>query len=196
LTVTDAAAVKHAVEDLQRGFGPIAGVVNSAGIARDVPCLKTDPEMFRAILDVNVIGSFIVAQVAARSMAEAKRAGAIVNVASISGVQGNIGRVAYGASKGAVITMTKVMAVELAAHGIRVNAVAPGPVDTPLVRELRGEEIRRLWLRTIPQGRYAAPSEIAPAIAFLLDGAKSSFITGQILAIDGGFDAGGLLPDG
>jgi NAD(P)-dependent dehydrogenase (short-subunit alcohol dehydrogenase family) len=195
IDITDQAAVEEAVEQIESGFGPVSGAVNSAGIARDVPCLETDPDMFRAILDVNVLGSFIVARAAARAMVRAKRKGAIVNVASVSGMRGNIGRVAYGASKGAVIAMTKVMAVELAAHGIRVNAVSPGPVDTPLVKVLHGEDIRRLWLRTIPQRRYAAPSEIGSAIAFLLDETKSSFITGQNLAVDGGFDAGGLLPD-
>jgi len=195
LDITNATAVKSAITDIERGLGPIKGVLNSAGIARDVHCLETDPEMFRAILEVNVIGSFIVAQAAARSMIEAKRAGAIVNIASISGMRGNIGRVAYGASKGAVITMTKVMAVELAEHNIRVNAVSPGPVETPLVQKLHGEDIRQQWLRTIPQRRYAAPIEIASAIVFLLDNAKASFITGQNLAVDGGFDGGGLLPD-
>jgi NAD(P)-dependent dehydrogenase (short-subunit alcohol dehydrogenase family) len=145
---------------------------------------------------VNVIGSFIVAQAAARAMIEGKRQGAIVNIASISGIRGNIGRVAYGASKGAIVTMTKVMAVELAAHGIRVNAVSPGPVDTPMVQALHGGDIRRLWMNVIPQRRYAAPSEIASVIAFLLDGAKSSFVTGQNWAADGGFEGGGLLPEG
>jgi NAD(P)-dependent dehydrogenase (short-subunit alcohol dehydrogenase family) len=195
LSVTDAAAVDRAVNNIEGNLGPICAVVNSAGIARDVPCLETSPDMFRTILDVNVIGSFNVAQAAARAMIAGKRKGSIVNVASISGVRGNIGRVAYGASKGAVITMTKVMAVELASFDIRVNAVSPGPVDTPLVQEMHGEAIRELWLRTIPQRRYAAPAEIASAIAFLLDDAKASFITGQNLAVDGGFEGGGLLPD-
>jgi NAD(P)-dependent dehydrogenase (short-subunit alcohol dehydrogenase family) len=194
--VIDAAAVAKAFAEIERALGPIAGAVNSAGIARDIPCLETDPALFRTILDVNVIGSFIVAQAAARSMIAGKRQGAIVNIASISGIRGNIGRVAYGASKGAVVTMTKVMAVELAAHGIRVNAVSPGPVDTPMVQALHGEDIRRLWQKVIPQRRYAAPSEIASVIAFLLDEAKSSFITGQNWAADGGFEGGGLLPDG
>ncbi len=195
LDITDAAAAGRAAEDIERDFGPICGVVNSAGIARDIPCLETPPDLFRTIMDVNVTGSFIVAQAAARVMVKAGRKGAIVNIASVSGMRGNIGRVAYGASKGAVLVMTKVMAVELAAHGIRVNAVSPGPVDTPMVQTLHGADIRQRWLGTIPQRRYAVPSEIASAIAFLLDGAKSSFITGQNLAVDGGFDAGGLLPE-
>jgi NAD(P)-dependent dehydrogenase (short-subunit alcohol dehydrogenase family) len=194
--ITDAAAVANAIAETGRLLGPVTGAVNCAGIARDIPCLETDPGLFRTILDVNVIGSFIVAQAVARSMIEGKRKGGIVNIASVSGIRGNTGRVAYGASKGAVLVMTKVMAVELAAHGIRVNAVSPGPVDTPMVQALHGEDIRRLWLNTIPQRRYAAPSEIAPVIAFLLDGAKSSFVTGQNWGADGGFEGGGLLPEG
>ena len=194
--ITDAAAVASAIVEIGRALGPITGAVNCAGIARDIPCLETDPALFRTILDVNVVGSFVVAQAAARAMIGGKRQGAIVNIASISGIRGNIGRVAYGASKGAVVTMTKVMAVELAAHGIRVNAVSPGPVDTPMVQALHGEDIRRQWLRVIPQRRYAAPSEIASVIAFLLDGEKSSFVTGQNWAADGGFEAGGVLPEG
>jgi NAD(P)-dependent dehydrogenase (short-subunit alcohol dehydrogenase family) len=194
--ITDAAAVAKALAEIERAVGPVTGVVNSAGIARDIPCLETDPALFRTILDVNVIGSFIAAQAAARAMIEGKRQGAIVNIASISGIRGNIGRVAYGASKGAIITMTKVMAVELAAYGIRVNAVSPGPVDTPMVQVLHGKDIRRLWLNVIPQRRYGAPSEIASVIAFLLDGTKSSFVTGQNWAADGGFEGGGLMPEG
>jgi NAD(P)-dependent dehydrogenase (short-subunit alcohol dehydrogenase family) len=194
--ITDAAAVANAIVEIGRALGPVTGAVNSAGIARDIACLETDPALFRTILDVNVIGSFIVAQAAARAMIEGKRQGAIVNIASVSGIRGNTGRVAYGASKGAVVMMTKVMAVELAAYGIRVNAVSPGPVDTPMVQALHGEDIRRLWLEVVPLRRYAAPAEIASVIAFLLDGAKASFVTGQNWAADGGFEGGGLLPEG
>jgi NAD(P)-dependent dehydrogenase (short-subunit alcohol dehydrogenase family) len=195
LDVADAPSVENALAAIERDFGPVEGVVNSAGIARDCPGLDTDPAVFRAILDVNVIGSFVVAQAAARIMVGAKRPGAIVNLASVSGNRGSIGRVAYGASKAAVISMTKVMAVEWACHGIRVNAVSPGPVETRLTKALHGPKIREQWLRAVPLRRYAAPEEIASAIAFLLDEEKASYITGHVLAVDGGFDAGGLLPE-
>ena len=191
--ITDAAGVEGVVSTIAGGFGTISGVVNSAGIARDVPFLETTAELFQTILSVNVIGSFIVARAAAARMIGGGTPGAIVNLASVSGIRGSLGRTAYGASKGAVITMTKVMAVELALHSIRVNAVAPGPVDTPMVQTLHDAETRRGWLRTIPQARYATPYEIASAIAFLLDGERASFVTGQILAVDGGFEAGGLI---
>jgi NAD(P)-dependent dehydrogenase (short-subunit alcohol dehydrogenase family) len=121
--------------------------------------------------------------------------GAIVNIASVSGQRGNIGRSAYGASKGGVITLTQVMACELAPVGIRVNAIAPGPIETPLVKAMHDAVVRAGWLKTVPQRRYAAPEEIAgAAIMFLLDDSKSSFVTGHILNVDGGFAAAGLLP--
>ena len=136
LDVTDEAAVEAAAR-----IGPLRGVVNSAGIAQDKPFGETSAAEFRRILDVNVVGSFLVARAAVKAMAAAG-GGAIVNLASISGLRGNLGRTAYGASKGGVITLTQVMAVELARDGIRVNAVAPGPVDTAMVRALHVPERR------------------------------------------------------
>ena len=119
--------------------------------------------------------------------------GSIVNITSVSGIRGNVGRVAYGASKGGVVTMTKVMAVELAPLGIRVNAVAPGPIETPLVREVHTENVRSEWMRVVPQRRYGTPEEVADAAIFLLDNRRASYVTGQILYVDGGFTAAGLM---
>jgi NAD(P)-dependent dehydrogenase (short-subunit alcohol dehydrogenase family) len=192
LDIADEAAVVEAIERCEAEFGPLTGVVNSAGIARDLPSLETSADLFRRILDVNLIGSFIVSREVAKRMQERGR-GSIVNIASVSGIRGNVGRVAYGASKGGVITMTQVMAVELAPVGIRVNAIAPGPIETPLVREVHTDEVRAEWLATVPQGRYGQPSDIASAAVFLLDQAASGFITGQTLCVDGGFTAAGLM---
>lgn len=192
LDIVDEAAVAHAIAHCEAGFGPITGLVNSAGIARDLPSLETSAELFRKILDVNVVGSFVVSREIAKRMCE-RRSGAIVNIASVSGIRGNVGRVAYGASKGGVITMTQVMAVELAPSGVRVNAIAPGPVETPLVREVHTDEIRAEWIARVPQGRYGRPSEIANAALFLLQHETSSFVTGQTLCVDGGFTAAGLM---
>ena len=192
LDVTDEAAVEDAVEAAEDRVGPLRGLVNSAGVGQDKPFLDITGADFRRILDVNVIGSFLAARAVAARM-QASGGGAIVNIASISGIRGSIGRAAYGASKGGVITMTKVMAVELAEHGIRVNAVAPGPVETPLVQEVHTPEVRALYARTIPQGRYGTPEEMASAIAFLLDESRAAYVTGQILAVDGGFTAAGLM---
>jgi NAD(P)-dependent dehydrogenase (short-subunit alcohol dehydrogenase family) len=189
--VTDEAAVAQAVSEAAAA-GPVRGLVNSAGIAADVPLAETSAALFRKILDVNVVGSFLLVRSVVPLM-EAAGGGAIVNIASVSGMKGNTGRTAYGASKGAVITMTKVMAVELAAGGIRVNAVAPGPVDTPMVQAVHTSAARETWLRHVPMRRYGAPDEIAGAIVYLLDDSLSSYVTGHILAVDGGFVAGGTV---
>lgn len=192
LDITDEAAVARSIAQCAADFGHITGLVNSAGIAQDVPSLETSTEQFRRILEINLVGSFLISREIALHMREGG-VGSIVNIASVSGIRGNVGRVAYGASKGGVITMTKVMSVELAAFGIRVNAIAPGPVETPLVREVHTEEVRAEWLATVPLRRYAEPSEIAGAAIFLLDPAQSGFVTGQTICVDGGFTAAGLM---
>lgn len=192
MDVTDADEVVRIVAEIDRDFGPLQGVVNSAGIAADIPALDTSPELFRKILDVNVVGSFMVAREAARAM-KPRGAGSIVNIASVSGIRGNLGRTAYGSSKGAVVQLTQILAVEFASFGVRVNAVSPGPIDTPMVKALHTEEARGAWMRTVPLRRYAAPVEVAGPILFLLDPEKSSFVTGQNIAVDGGFAAGGLI---
>lgn len=199
LDVTDEAAVEAAIDDATKALGPIDGLVNSAGIGRDIPALDTPVDLFRKILDVNVVGSFIVARAVAKRMKERFEKtgvrGSIVNIASVSGLRGSKGRVAYGSSKGAVVTMTQVLAVDLARYGIRVNAIAPGPVDTPMVRTVHTPEDRNRWKRHLPMRRYGEPHEIATAIEFLLDGERASYITGEILAVDGGFRGGGMLAE-
>ena len=192
LDVTDEAAAEKVVAMAGEALGGLDGVVNSAGIAADIHALETSVALFRKILDVNVVGTFIVARAAARIMKD-RGGGAIVNISSISGVRGSKGRSAYGASKGAVIVLTQVLANDLARYGIRVNAVAPGPVDTPMVKAVHTAADRELWLRHIPLRRYAEPDEIASVIEFLLDGTKSSYVTGEIVAVDGGFRGAGII---
>ena len=192
--VTDEAQVAAVVNEAATRFGRIDGAVNSAGMAADKHVFDTSAELFRKILDVNVVGTFLIGREAARYMAKAGR-GAIVNVASISGIRGSKGRSAYGASKGAVVILTQVMANDLAPHGIRVNAVAPGPVETPMVKALHTAADRELYNRYIPMQRYAEPHEIASVIHFLLDESQSSFVTGEIVAVDGGYRGAGIIVD-
>ena len=194
LDVTDEAAAEKVVAMSAEALGGLDGVVNSAGIAADIHALETPVDLFRKILDVNVVGTFIVARAAARIMKD-RGGGAIVNISSISGVRGSKGRSAYGSSKGAVIVLTQVLANDLGRYGIRVNAVAPGPVDTPMVKELHTEADRALWLRYLPMRRYGTPEEIASVIEFLLDGTHSGYITGEIVGVDGGFRGAGIMLD-
>jgi NAD(P)-dependent dehydrogenase (short-subunit alcohol dehydrogenase family) len=194
LDVTDDAAAGRVVAQVAEALGGLDGVVNSAGIAADVHTLDTPVDLFRKILDVNVVGTFIVARAAARIMKDTG-GGAIVNLASVSGVRGSKGRSAYGSSKGAVCVLTQVMANDLARFGIRVNAIAPGPVDTPMVQALHAPKDRALWARHLPMRRYGKPEEIASVIEFLLDGTKSSYVTGEIVAVDGGFRGAGIIAD-
>jgi NAD(P)-dependent dehydrogenase (short-subunit alcohol dehydrogenase family) len=174
--------------------GRLAGAVSAAGIAADIPALDTPVELFRRILDVNLTGSFLLARSAGRVMRDQGGGGSIVAIASVSGLRGGKGRVAYGASKAAVINMAQVMAIDLAQHSIRVNALCPGPVETPLVARVHGPETRAQWLRHVPMRRYATPEEMTPMVLFLLDEAKSSYLTGQAIAVDGGYAGAGLMP--
>jgi NAD(P)-dependent dehydrogenase (short-subunit alcohol dehydrogenase family) len=194
LDVTDEPAAMKVVGKVVEALGGLDGVVNSAGIAADIPALDTPVDLFRKILDVNVVGTFIVARAAARTMKD-KGGGAIVNISSVSGLRGSKGRSAYGASKGAVVTLTQVLANDLARYGIRVNAVAPGPVDTPMVKAMHIDKDRALWARHLPMRRYADPAEIASVIEFLLDGTRSSYMTGEIVAADGGFRGAGIIAE-
>jgi NAD(P)-dependent dehydrogenase (short-subunit alcohol dehydrogenase family) len=167
--------------------GRIDTLIHAAGIGRDIPFLETTAEAFDRIIAVNLRGTFLVCQAVARAMV-AQGGGAIVAIASISGLGGNIGRAAYGASKAGVINLVQVMATELAGHGVRVNAIAPGPVETPLVARMHDAAIRESWQFVTPMNRYAAPEEIAGAAVFLCSD-DASFMTGHVLTVDGGLSA-------
>ena len=192
IDVTDEFAVGRLADQCRSLEAPLQALVNSAGIAANTRFLDTTAEQFRRIYEVNVVGAFALSQALAPIFKE-NGGGSIVHIASVSGIKGNLGRSAYGASKGALISLTKIMAVELADDMIRVNAIAPGPIETPMVKENHTAATREEWHRTVPMRRYGRPEEIASAIAFLIDERQSSYVTGQVLSVDGGFTAAGLM---
>lgn len=171
-------------------YGPAHILINNAGMGAQKHFLETPLETLRTMLDVNVVGTFLCAQAAARDMVKLG-GGAIVNFASHSGWLGSSGRAAYAAAKGGIIAMTRVMAVDLAQHHIRVNAVAPGPIDVPRSRRQHTEERRSAWHNAVPLGRYGEPHEVA-SVALFLASEDASYMTGQTVSVDGGFTAAGL----
>ncbi len=187
--VTDEVAVETVIPDLLKGWPMLAGLVNCAGLARDIPMMDTDAGLFRQIMDVNVVGTFTVIRTCVPHMGDG---GAIVNMSSVAGLRGSKGRLAYGASKAAVVNMTQVMAMELAPRDIRVNAIAPGPVETAMIQKMHSDADRRRYTGRMFMKRYARPREIAEVAYFLLSD-RSSFITGEVIAADGGFLAAGLM---
>jgi len=194
LDVTDAAAVGRCVEAILGALGRIDVLVNSAGVLAGAPFLETAPEVLERVLAVNLRGTFLLSQAVARSMVKAG-GGGIVTIASVSGQRGNAGRAAYAASKGGVIALTQVMATELAPRGVRVNALAPGPIETPMTADMHDAAARQRWLELIPLGRYGKPEEVAAAALFLASD-EASFITGHVLNVDGGWQASGVQADG
>ncbi|MGK7869800.1 SDR family NAD(P)-dependent oxidoreductase [Falsiroseomonas sp. E2-1-a20] len=188
--VADAPAIFAAVRQAAAHFGRLDALVNNAGTAVFKPILETTPEEWARVLAVNLTGPFLATQAAAPLMAE-QGGGAVVNVTSISGLRASTLRVAYGTSKAGLAHLTKQQAVELGALGIRVNAVAPGPVDTAMAKAVHTPEIRADYHDHIPLGRYGLEEELAEAIFFLCSD-RASYLTGQVIAVDGGFDATGI----
>jgi NAD(P)-dependent dehydrogenase (short-subunit alcohol dehydrogenase family) len=188
--VSDAKAVAAAIERIATRFGRLDALVNNAGIAVFAPLLETSHSDWSRILAVNLTGPFLCTKAATPLLRE-HGGGAVVNITSISAVRASTLRSAYGTSKAGLAHLTKQLAVELASLGIRVNGVAPGPVDTAMAKAVHTPEIRADYHDAIPLNRYGLEAELAEAIYFL-SSERASYITGQILAVDGGFDAAGI----
>ena len=188
--VADPGQVKAAVAKIESAFGRIDALVNNAGIAVFKRLLDTSYEDWSRVLAVNLSGPFLCTQLCAPVMLR-NGGGAVVNITSISGLRASALRVAYGTSKAALDHLTKQQAVELGVLGIRVNAVAPGPVDTAMAKLVHTPDIRADYHDAIPLNRYGTEDEIAQAAVFLCS-AEASYINGQTLAVDGGFDAAGI----
>jgi NAD(P)-dependent dehydrogenase (short-subunit alcohol dehydrogenase family) len=191
LDLGDTPAIPRALESLAASFGPFDILVNNAAIVLPKMFLDTTPDELESVLRVNLHAPFFCAQVLARAMAE-RRYGRIVNLASHSGLRGSTARAAYAASKGALMAVTRVMAVELAPHGITVNAIAPGPIESDHTLRNHSAERRAAWNGVVPVGRYGRAEEVVAAALFLAS-RKASYVTGHTLAVDGGFTAAGLI---
>ena len=188
--VADARQVAAAVSEVERAFGRLDALVNNAGVAVFKPLLETSFEEWSRVLAVNLNGPFLLTQACAPVMLRTG-GGAIVNVASISGMRASTLRVAYGTSKAALVHLTKQQAVELGPLGIRVNAVSPGPVDTAMAKQVHTPDIRSGYRDAIPLERYGTEDELAAAVYFLCSD-EASYINGHTLSVDGGFDAAGI----
>jgi 3-oxoacyl-[acyl-carrier protein] reductase/meso-butanediol dehydrogenase/(S,S)-butanediol dehydrogenase/diacetyl reductase len=194
--VTDEAAVAEAVRDARDALGPIHGLVNNAGIQQAIPLLETTADEWDRHMDVNAKGSFLVAKQVATGMIDDGIEGAIVNVSSVGAERPFPGQGAYGASKAAVLAFTTVLAKELAEHGITVNAVKPGTVDTPMVQqwlEERAEQYDTTEEELLAEAiddhvldRIGQPEEVGHVVAMLLS-EEGDWITGESIAVDGGY---------
>ena len=188
--VSDEAQVRGAFDTLERRWGRLDALVNNAGVALFKPLLETSFAEWSLVMATNLDGPFLCSQ-AATPLLLKNDGGAIVNIASISGLRASTLRVAYGTSKAALMHLTRQQAAELGHLGIRVNAIAPGPVDTEMAKQVHSAAIRADYHAAIPLNRYGTPEEIASAVGFLCSDA-AAYVNGQTLAVDGGFDATGI----
>ncbi|MBW8635669.1 SDR family oxidoreductase [Hoeflea sp. WL0058] len=181
--------VDDMARQVENTFGRIDALVNNAGVADFGPIEQTDFERWRTVMATNLDGVFLCSQRLIPALKEAR--GAIVNIASISGLRASTLRIAYGTSKAAVIHLTQQQAAELGEFGVRANCVAPGPVNTKLALAVHTPEIRSAYHDAIPLNRYGSEQEIAEAVVFLASD-KASYVTGQLLSVDGGFQSTGI----
>ncbi len=183
IDVSNATEVREVFDFIIKDKKPVDILINNAGITRDGLMVRMKESDWDLVLDINLKGSFLCSQQAAKQMMKQK-SGAIVNIASIVGVMGNFGQANYSASKAGVIGLTKTLAREVASRGIRVNAIAPGFIDTEMTRVL-DEEVRQKLIEQIPLARLGLPEDVARCVNFLVSD-KSSYITGQVINLNGG----------
>ena len=192
--VADPDDVNDLVTTVTDRFETLEILMQFAGIGAEISALEMARQDWDRIIAVNLTGTYLVMQAVGAVMVGAGY-GRIVSMASSAGERGGTGRTAYGASKGGVAAMTRAMALEWAASGVTVNTLAPGAIETALVKEMHDEETRRAYLRAIPMGRYGTPEEVAAAAVYLAL-PQSSYITGVTLAVDGGFMSSGVIKQG
>jgi 3-oxoacyl-[acyl-carrier protein] reductase len=181
--VTDGKAIEELFARIVKEHGAIDTLINNAGVTRDNLVLRMKEEEWQLVMDINLKGSFICTQKVFKHMMKARQ-GSIINIASVIGLMGNAGQANYAASKGGMIAFTKSCAKEFASRNIRVNAVAPGFIETEMTAAL-SDEVRASYAKAIPLGKMGSPAEIAKLCLFLAS-EDSSYITGQTIAVDGG----------
>ena len=181
--VSDGEAAAAAVGEVEKTLGPIAILVNNAGIIRDGLTMRMSSEDFRAVIDVNLTGAFHMIRACLPGFVR-RRAGRIVNITSVSGMMGNPGQANYASSKAGLIGLTKTVAREVASRGVTVNAVAPGFIETDMTAG-RNEAALQKGLSAVPMGRIGKPEDVANAVSFLASDA-AGYVTGCVLKVDGG----------
>ena len=191
MDVTDAGSIGRAFERAEEGFGPVTVLVNNAGVTATRAALELDESAWDSVIDTNLKGVWLAAQEAARRLVRHKLGGSIVNIASILGLRVAGGLVPYAISKAGVVQMTKALALEWARYGIRVNALAPGYIETELNSDFFAGDAGKALIKRIPQRRLGKASELDGPLLLLASDA-GSYMTGSVIAIDGGHLVSGL----
>ena len=179
--VSDSTDAKRMVEEAIEKLGSVDILVNNAGITKDKLMLKLTEEDFEQVLKVNLVGAFNMTQAVLKPMSKARQ-GAVINVSSVVGLIGNVGQANYAASKAGLIGFTKSVAREVAARNVRVNAIAPGMIESDMT-DILSDKVKEATLAQIPMKRFGNTSEVAEVAVFL---ARQEYLTGQVIAIDGG----------
>jgi NAD(P)-dependent dehydrogenase (short-subunit alcohol dehydrogenase family) len=188
LDVTDVESVRACVTGAETELGPISILVNNAGLAIDKPALDQEESDWDAVLDTNLKGAWLMAQEVGRHMARLGHGGSIINIASVLGLAGTGHVPAYCASKGGLINLTRALAVDLARERIRVNAIAPGYIETDFNAAFRASEAGQAVVKRIPERRFGTPADLDGALLLLASDA-SRYMTGSVVVVDGGLSA-------